>query len=235
MNAIHCIVSPYLDIFQFEEWINYHLDFGFEKFFIYDLGYPTYNVIPVWRKENGKLFLRQEKRFSPKIKNEEVACHWEFLMKKNSKYVEYQKVSVGDGKQAFFNCQNSLISSNLKKYASMKINWLANIDADELISGNIKLLKEVDSNIGRVRLSQKIFENVRQTRSFKENRSFGPILDSFSSECYKNIVRPHSVFSWNDPHYSIVLHKEYKCISGRESLYLEHHCGRKHKETPACD
>lgn len=192
-----------------------------------------YDTIPMWRHNGEKTILDQVKRETPKFSPEEIDDIWASAVKKYKGYIVETAIPTGSGKQKYFDLQNWLISDKMAKYINEGVKWLANIDADEIIQGNVDLLKNADKNLGRVRMFQDIFPNIRSGGSFNSNRINGKLNTQKITECYKNIVRPCAVKKWIDVHYGIELNDGFSMKTGERDLYFEHHCGRKHRECPA--
>lgn len=233
MKVIHCIASPDLEAPHLSEWIKIHLESGFDKIFIYNIGPPMYKIVPTWFETDNGLQLKQVERECLSFNEKEIKEMWESSIGRYHDYISERKINIENRtRSSFYQTQEKLLNLGMNEYLKMGATWVANIDADELICGDLDALDSQDCRVGNVKIYQKIFPNVRLTGSFEKDRQLGQISQSLLSECYKNIVQPKKLLSWGNVHYGISLKDDYKQINGGEVLYFEHHCGPKHKECP---
>lgn len=233
MKVIHCIASPDLEAPHLSEWIKLHLEAGFDKIFIYNIGPPMYKKVPMWFKTGSGLQLKQVERECQNFNQKEIEEMWESSIISYHSYVCERKIHIENRTRSnFYQTQEELLNIGMKEYLEIGATWVANIDADEVICGNLNVLDNQDCQVGNVRIYQKIFPNVRLTGSFEKGRQLGQISQSLLSECYKNIVQPKKLLSWGNVHYGVSLKGGYKQFNGEEILYFEHHCGPKHKKCP---
>ena len=161
--AIHTVFIAKENILFLEEWIDYHINLGFDKFYLYDnskvtkptkigripltKGINKYNIN--YNKEVNLSDL-EVKNILNKIKN-----------KYNIKLIEWSPI---DKEGNIIYAQEKAHNDCLKKLKKDNIDWCAYIDIDEFIvlknDKNIKdYVNKLDNNISNIRMSQVRFEN----------------------------------------------------------------------------
>jgi hypothetical protein len=168
MFAIHTIFIKKENILFLEEWLSYHINIGFTRFYLYDnskcqkssdfdnknnyLKYGTHNKYNV---NYDEIIIRNKihvddcfKKIIDKYKNYIVLIEWSPLDKDG--FITYGQ------EEGHADCLERLKNDN--------VNWCANIDMDEyIIINKYKTIQEyvenINNEISNIKLSQKRFES----------------------------------------------------------------------------
>lgn len=162
--AIHTVFIVKENILFLEEWIDYHINLGFDKFYLYDNSKVTKPTklggrIPLTKGINKyninynkevKLSDLEVKNILNKIKNKYNINIIEWSPRDKEGHIIYEQV------KAHNDC--------LKKLKKDNIDWCAYIDIDEfIVLKNDKSINDyvnkLDNNISNIRMSQVRFEN----------------------------------------------------------------------------
>lgn len=241
MKAIHLLASPRFEVFHLEEWLLHHLHLGIDKFYIYNTGEPYYNTKPEWRISDSGIYTRHIVERCEKSDDETLSTIyideiWQHILRKYAKYIREEKVKriVNGNQNTYYSIQQKYNILRNPIYIQDRVSWIANIDGDELIQGNLSFLDQLGSNIGQVKLPQICYQerfNDFIPYSFFELNKTPPMLDKLFYTCHKNFVKPIAVKDWQNVHYGIILNDEYKSIDGNKNLFFHHFRGHGYKET----
>jgi len=120
-----------------------------------------------------------------------------------------------------------------EKYIEDKIEWLANIDGDELLCNNLSFLSSLSHSIGRVQMPQFCYKeryNNNIPISYNLLRKNGTLCDKFFYTCQKNFVRPETLTDWQNVHYGVYLKSGIIQLNGENNIYFDHFRGHGYKE-----
>lgn len=170
MFAIHSVFILKENILFLEEWIDYHISLGFNKFYLYDNSKVT---ISGGHHPNSKTFKAGKvNKYGVNyddvvnLTNEELYEKLN-LIKQKYKCIDVIEWSPKDEDGNILFNQTQAHNHCLKRMKKDNIQWCANIDMDEYIvinnnltiKGFIKTILETNKNISAIYLTQKRFDS----------------------------------------------------------------------------
>lgn len=194
--AIHNVFIAKENILFLEEWIDYHIQLGFNKFYLYNnskvkkkskYDSPNKNLVPGKVNKYGFDF-----NSDVKLNDEEVQSILDKIEIKYSGMVQFIEWSPIDKNGAVRYAQDEANNHCLKILKRNNIDWAAHIDMDEFITikeGSIKNIKEYLKN-----LDEKIF----LVRMLSRNcGSRFRNLDKLCIEIDSSVSMAHPAQSWH--------------------------------------
>ena len=165
--AIHTVFILKENILFLEEWINYHMLLGFNKFYLYDNS--KINKIKGWDEKNKHIKPGQVNKYNinyDKIVNMNDIQMNDYVKKLCDKYkcVEIIEWSPMDNKGNTLYNQKEAHNHCLKKLKIDKVDWCASIDMDEYITitnfDNIsKYISSLPPSIQNIKMGQILFDS----------------------------------------------------------------------------
>ena len=163
--AIHSVFILKENILFLEEWIDYHMTIGFDKFYLYDNS--KVSKVTGWDLRHQHIQLGKINKYHINYDNiinmseEEIQ---DFIKNICNKYkcIEIIEWSPKDSDGNILYNQREAHNDCLKRLKNDKINWCANIDMDEyiVVNGTIKkFIKNKRKKFSNISMGQILFDS----------------------------------------------------------------------------
>lgn len=214
MFAIHSVFILKENILFLEEWIDYHISLGFDKFYLYDNSKVTNscNVNTKYKhfKEGEINKYGVDYNSIVNLTNEELYEKLN-LIKQKYKCVDVIEWSPKDKDGNILYNQVDAHNHCLKRMKKDNIQWCANIDMDEYIvfhnnytiKGFIKNINKTNKNISAIYLTQKRFDsrfnNLNQPVTSIDKMEITTFPPRHSNKIIYKVMNTYrmTVHSWN--------------------------------------
>jgi hypothetical protein len=200
LYAIHSVFILRENILFLEQWIDYHIQLGFNKFYLYDNSkvkksggchvkkYFKPGSINKHKVNYGKIINLSDSELQKKIK----------LIQNKYSNVEIIEWSPKDKDGIIYFKQNDAFSHGLKKMKQESVKWCANIDMDEFIvikEGQTiqNFIKNLDPKISAIKLGQ-----IRFNTRFDNISKLVIDIDKSETKIFNKYHSPKHIYRIND-------------------------------------
>ncbi len=190
--AIHNVFILKENILFLEEWINYHILLGFNKFYLYDNSKVTKSggCHPNHKCFNPGKISKYGVNYDQVVNMTDTQMYL-YVQKLCEKYkcIEFIEWSPTDKKGNILHNQSQAHNHCLKKLKKDKIDWCANIDMDEYI-----VINRFDNIRKYISLLSNKISNIKlgQTRFDSRFNNLDKLVTDITNAEIKNINRSHS-------------------------------------------